>query len=275
MDIAKDPFEYDLSPLDTFDPFADADAEEREIEYIPEPDMPSEDDEESPFLPPSGEGATIKPVPPDTRSPHERTADLFEKMNPFRKTLLAILEYCLEPQKAESVVEMVDALTQANRSVYAPAALCAQLERAGALERQGQTEDAEPELIVEDGVEYLQPAQAKVVLWATTHVGREVLESYHPATGLKALLETDAFYARFYLDVLLACAKEGGATARELGELVDHDPLLANPRLYAAYFFGNLSDYDAVEWTGSSWTTTDLGFTAIGWLKETCESRQG
>ena len=259
-------FDYTLD--DGFDPFC---GEANEIEFNPEPDMTngSEEDEPSPFLPPDPEKEDLHKhdAAVDTRTPEERTAVLMEEMQPLRKTLLGILSLCLEPQKAEDVVAEVAAMEVVNRSVYSAGALCSQLERAGALARTCELEDAEPVVVVEDGVEYMQPREPKVVFWTTTEVGRSVLDNYRPQDALSRLLADDAIYASIYLELLLLCARDEGATADEMGAAVDSDPLLSEPRLYAAHFFGNLSDCDAIEWTGTSWKTTEIGYQAVSDLQ--------
>ena len=136
----------------------------------------------------------------DNRPAEERLDDLLSKMAPRRKTLLETIKFCQTPQKAPSVNEFIDELQQSNRSVYSAATLCELLEKAGALEKvdaEGkplfETEE-EPETVVIDGVEYLEPKKPVEVFWVATDAGREAVAADKPLERLQSICEEDQNY---------------------------------------------------------------------------------
>ena len=197
----------------------------------------------------------------DDRPAEVRTAELFQRMKPRRKELLGILAICHDPIDADEAHRQGDELQKAHRSVYGGEALCKLLVKAGALDRL-ESEEQEAQVVVEDGVEYLKPAEKKTVQYCTTLVGQAMLDADKPADRLTEALEKEPQYKTIFLRILKACAEEGGKTAKQLGELVDHDPLLQEPRRWAAYFFGILGECDALAWD-QVWTTTELGMQGI------------
>ena len=214
------------------------------------------------FMPYIGEGPEDASQPVvDERPAEERCAELFERMKPRRRELLGILGMCHDPIDAQQVHQAGDEMQAAHRSVYNGEALCNLLVKAGALEKLVPAEQ-EPQVVVEDGVEYLKPAEKVGVQYVTTIVGQAMLDADKPAERLFAALEAEPQYKSIFLRVLKACAEDGGKTAKQLGELVDHDPLLQSPRRWAAYFFGILGECDALTWN-QVWTTTEVGYQGI------------
>ena len=197
----------------------------------------------------------------DERPAAVRTAELFDRMKTRRRVLLGVLAQCAEPTEAHVLHARVEELQADQRSVFDGPAICGLLERAGAIE---QVKDAaqEPKTVVVDGVEYLEPAGEIAVRYRITEAGSAQLASYQPAARLAEALEREAYYKPIYLRILQACAEEGGKSAKELGALVDTDPLLQEPRLWAAHFFNVLGECDALDWHGT-WKATDLGLRAI------------
>lgn len=250
--------EVAYDPFDAPDPVYDAEAIARgESQEGAERRAAIEAEED--FLPyvgdPDADHAPEKKV--DERPAEVRTQELFDRMKPRRRVLLAILRLCAEPQEPEAVTELVDGMQKRSKSVYDGPALCILLERAGALERK-QEEAAEPQTVVEDGVEYLEPAQPPKVYWVTTPAGQAMVDADKPMDRLHAKLASEAHYKPIYLRVLRACAIDDGCTAKQLGELVDHDPLVQKPRMFAGHFFGVLGEGEALTWDGT-WRTTELG----------------
>lgn len=197
----------------------------------------------------------------DDRPAAVRTAELFDRMKTRRKVLLGVLALCVEPVDAAQVHAKVDELQAAQRSVFDGPALCALLERAGALE-QVRVEAQQPRTVTVDGVECLEPAATVSVRYVATEVGRAVLEADKPADRLHEVFDRDAVYKPIYLRILKACGEEGGKSAKALGELVDRDPLVQEPRFWAAHFFNILAECDALTWDGA-WKTTELGWQAV------------
>ncbi|MBM6999032.1 hypothetical protein I3I95_02630 [bacterium] len=202
----------------------------------------------------------------DDRPAEVRTAELFERMRPSRHELLDILRLCVEPTDVERVYASVDEAKAHHRSVYSGESLCDLLVRAGALERV-EPQAQEPEVVVEDGVEYLRPAAPVAVRYHTLPAGEQMLEQDRPADRLTEALEKEPEYKPIYLRILRACSEGSGCSAKQLGDLVDHDPLVQSPRRWAAYFFGILGDCDALAWDGV-WRTTETGLAGIRRLEE-------
>ena len=198
----------------------------------------------------------------DDRPAEVRTAELFDRMKTRRKILLGVIARCVEPCDALAINACVDELQSAQRSVYDGPAMTALLERAGAIEKVEGTEAQEPKTVVVDGVEYLEPAEKVEVRYQATAAGRAMLEADKPADRLAEALEKDPAYKPIFLRILKACGEEGGKSAKQLGALVDSDPLLQEPRFWAAHFFNILGECDALSWDGT-WKTTDLGWQAI------------
>lgn len=197
----------------------------------------------------------------DDRPAAVRIDELFARMKPRRKVLLGVLALCAEPVDVATVHAKVDEMQAAQRSVFDGPALCALLERAGALE-QVRDEEQGPRVVEVDGVEYLEPAAEVAVRYRTTPAGMAAVEADRPMDRLHAAFEKEAVYKPIYLRILKACGEEGGKTAKQLGELVDRDPLLQKPRLWAAHFFNILGECDALSWD-RTWQITELGWKAV------------
>ena len=227
-------------------------------------DVPDEEDVQG-YLGNPDEDHTPQ-VKVDDRPASVRTSELFERMKTRRKVLLSILDFCREPALVEDMNARADELQAASASVFDGPAMCNLLERAGALEKLSETEVQEPEIVVVDGVECMRPAERIVVRYQTTQAGLEQLEADKPMERLNAVFERDVVYKPIYLRILKACAEEGGKSAKELGALVDSDPLVQSPRFWAAHFFNILSECDALSWA-HNWSTTELGYQAIEQLE--------
>lgn len=245
------PIEFDF---DDFDDLTPAEQQVADAPVAPAPDA-------APF------------VVRDERTAEERTRDLFTRMAPHRATLLSILELCTEPQGAFTVYAHVDALRAGDFSVFSGASLCSHLEKAGALERIV-PEDANPEApaqlrtVVVDGVEYLEPQKAPEILWVTTPVGAAVLAADDPASRMRELFAREARYLPIFQRILELCAAEDGATVPALGDAVDDDPLVQEPRFYALYFVDLLDKCGAIQWQ-QTWHITDVGREGLALLAET------
>ena len=109
-----------------------------------------------------------------------------------------------------------------------------------------------------DGVEYWRVAPAPEVFWSLTEAGAAKLDSYRPMEMIAALYETEPQYGAIFTTCLELCARDGGASLREIGDVVDDEPVLQNPKRYAMYFIDKLEHAGAVEWTGQ-WSATEHG----------------
>lgn len=239
--------EFEFDPLEDTEPIFDEDSDEFYGEYQARDDI------------------SRTTVLEDNRPAEERIEELFNRMKLRRKVLIGILDFCREPQAVEATNELVATLQQNDRSVFSGASFCAALEKAGALVKQTAegkviTEEApeEPEVVVVDGVEYLEARPQVDVFFKTTREGLAVVEADKPLERLTELFEADERYKPVYKRILTLCAEEGGASADELGTAVDKDPLVQEPRLFAPHFFEKLERCDALYWS-KTWQTTEIG----------------
>lgn len=210
---------------------------------------------------------------PDMRTPHERTADLLKSMASQRKVLLGILSFCTEPRAVSEVDAFVEELQTNNRSVYTSSVICSHLERAGALElisedgRPFVEVEAEPRVVVVDGIEFLEPGEPPQPFWSTTSVGIDAVAADKPADRVRALFEKDEAYLFVYKFLLEMCSAEGGVAACDFHDAIDDNPLVRNSKRASHYFVEKLEKCDALEWAGS-WRTTEIGSLALGMLRD-------
>lgn len=263
--MQHDTSHLDLSLLDEL-----LDDEGLAAEYEGQFDDPEDDELDIDEIP--TETATFETISPELPAA-ERIADLLEKMAPRRKVLLSIIAGCETRAAAEDVEALVADLEANNQSVYTAANYCVLLERAGALVRTdaegGPWEESVPEPVTEvdeDGNEYLTVPEQAPTFWEATEEGLAAVAEDHPEERLAAVLADYADYRTIYERLLALCDQEGGAAMKALGDAVDNDPLLRNPRRYAAFFLEHLEKNDAVVWDGT-WKTTDLGHEVLASLQ--------
>lgn len=258
-----DNYPIDSLTLDEiYDPLAGSDFSEG-VEDI---DEEMHQNEVVDFMPHVGKSTSECPPPEtqDNRPAAIRISELFEQMKHRRPIMMDILAMCREPQHAAAVFERVDECQSCNISVYDGAALCNLLTRAGALNRTDPSPQ-DPIEVDEDGEKYLEPAPLVDVEYQTTPEGIAFLEADKPLERIVERINQEPQYKQIFLRILTACSEEGGKTAKELGDLVDSDPLLQEPRRWAAYFFDILKDCGALSWN-KTWTTTEAGLQSINLL---------
>jgi hypothetical protein len=208
----------------------------------------------------------------DNRPAEVKIAALFESMAGRRDVLLAILTTAKDCAAEEDVVCAVDAAQEYNKSVFAAITLCRQLESAGALvhlNEQGEPfseEDFEPEVVVEDDVEYIQAAEPPASFWKTTDAGLQYLESYNPFAATLSLFVANEKYTPIYKYLLKACQGEGCAV-KQLASVVDNHELSQEPRYFVAHYIAELEKAGALVWAGA-WVTTEVGQEALSHLSE-------
>lgn len=193
----------------------------------------------------------------DDRPAAVRIEALFEQMKHRRSIMIEILDMCRQPQNATDVFNRVDEAQSCNISVFDGAALCNLLTRTGALTRTEPIPQA-PIEVEEAGDKYLEPAPFVTVQYQTTPEGVAFMEADKPLESIKEMIEREPQYKPIFLRILVACLDEKGKSAKELGELVDNDPLLQEPRRWAAYFFESLKECGALTWN-KTWITTEAG----------------
>ena len=228
---------------------------------------------------PADAGAPVRPAihtthHDDDRPAQVRIAELFERMQPHRPILQAVMQRCLErPCAFVELRQRIEGLSEHHRSVYAPEGFCDLLERSGALRKvtaEGEPfpeEDPEPRVVVEDGVEYLEPVELPELHYVATDDGRQAMAAYSPVSRIERLFERDGRYLPVYKRILMMCAEEGGASMPALDKAIVDDPLVQEPRCYASRFVSYLETADAVEWR-SGWHITQAGLEGLEMLND-------
>lgn len=213
-------------------------------------------------------------------SAEERTDALFARLHSSRRFLNGILEFCREERTESEVAGEVARMRALEFCIYGADVLCAHLVEAGALERIEPKQD-DVRVVEIDGVQYLEPAGrveepaaggeedepgAAVVRLKTTQAGLAFLDRVQDMGRFQEILDEDTGLDNIYRMLLDCCANEGGASAKELGDAVDDQPELQEPRLYASYFYDKMAECDLIEWTGKAWGITEFGKRAVRYL---------
>ena len=246
------------------------------------------DDEEDPDAAPSvlAEGPFNMPdpaaVPPFQRelvsfangeTAQARIEALFAQMPTFHKMLFAILKDCEKPIATADLEAHVEEMKRHHHSVYDPLTFADLLARAGAIEQTDETGtplaevEQEPLRVEVDGAEFWRVAPAPAVYWHLTADGAAQLDTYRPLEMTARLYEEDPRYAEVFTTCLELCARGNGASLREIGDVVDDEPVLQSPKRYAMYFIDKLEHAGAVEWTGQ-WSATEHGRAYLDSLNE-------
>ena len=226
---------------------------------------------------PADAGAPVRPVihtthHDDDRPALVRIAELFERMQPHKAVLQTVLRQCADaPVSCADVHAKIGELSRLHRSVYGPAGFCDLLERSGALQKvtaEGEAfpqENPEPRVVVEDGVEYLEPVEMPELYYQTSPDGAAALAADSPVGKIEALFEREVRYLPVYKRLLQMCAEDGGATMPAMGAAILHDPLVHEPRYYATRFVSNLESAGAVSWA-PGWHITEAGRAGLDML---------
>lgn len=203
-------------------------------------------------------------------SPLEANANqldaLLDSMTARRDVLLGILLLCETPRPLEDISAEVERLQENNASVFTAAGLCMALENAGGLERVADDGrpyaeiDLEPRVVEDESGSHYDIPETPALFWHTTEQGRRVLASDDPASEARALLFGDErAYLSVYRTILAMCDTVDGCSTKHLGDAVDGDPLLKEPRLFAGHFIEKLERVRCLRWTGDGWKTTETG----------------
>ena len=264
-------YAYDDASLNEFDPLEDLDFDE-------DIDEDSSTLSEGPFgMPnpdaePSFKGKLESFA--DKGTVEERIDALFDQMPTLHKVLYGILKQCDKPIKPDELNHAIEKLKQHHHCVYSPSTFCSLLEQAGALEKVDENGrsleefEQEPVKVVMDEVAYWTVAPAPQIFWVLTDAGRTRLETYCPLESIQACYDAEPQYAEVFTTTLRLCAQEGGATVRSIGDAIEDEPVLQEPRRYAMYFIDKLEHAGALDWTGS-WTATEHGKDYLDQLDET------
>ena len=248
----------------TFDSLADFDFSNDEGAESQIPDM----FEEGPFGMPNPEA-----VPQFQRNlvafdehdtDEERIEALFDQMPTLQHMLFSILRECSTPVSDGQLEEHIDDLKRQHHSVYSPATFATLLERAGAIEKTDSegvplvSGECEPLMIERDGEQFWKVAPAPAVYWTITTPGSAKLATYKPVERIRECFDSEPHYSDIFETVLRMCAEEGGTTVKLIGDAVDDEPILQNPRRFAMYFIDKLEKAGGIAWRGS-WSITEHG----------------
>lgn len=195
-----------------------------------------------------------------------RVADVFAAAPGSQRVLLAAMEACREPRTPDELDELMGALLSKNRSVSGPVELRALLEKYGALAYQKSDEELAAEQAREHGEEadLAIDADGNLVVaapapgrWVLTEEGRAFVDSDPQGSYALELLEREGHYAPVYLRLLEFVADEP-RTKPQIDHVIDADPLLQEPRMFAGHFVGELEKAGALEWD-DAWRITEVG----------------
>lgn len=202
------------------------------------------------------------------RDADEKTARLFQSMEPHRQMLISILLHCDSPRLSDEIKELVEEQRSSHYCVYSSENLCDLLERSGALSRvfangepYQEAQDAS-KVVVEDGVEYLKSIDSEPYYWLATETGSAIAQSDDPMENFRCVLAENKSHVPVYKFVLGLCADSEGVSASDLDAAVDKHPLIQKPRFYAAHFIHRLEKAGLVAWSGS-WKVTEAGVAGL------------
>lgn len=194
----------------------------------------------------------------------ERIDALFAQMPTFQKFLYSIVSECLSPISTDNLESHINQTMRNHQSVYEALTFVDLLKRAGAIEQTDEEGTPLEEFVQEpleidiDGVQYWRVAPAPVVYWCTTEDGRKKIDEYKPLEKIANLYKEEPEYAEIFTTCLKMCAQGDGCEMREIGNVVDDEPVLQNPKRFAMYFIDKLEHAGAVEWT-NKWSITNYG----------------
>ncbi len=199
------------------------------------------------------------------KSAAERLDMLFDRMKAYRRQLLAVIEYCVEPKELEDVNALIAKMQEHSVSVFAPEGLCNLLEAAGGLVRldaEGNPFDpalVEPREIVVDGVAYYEiPEEDVKSFYQSTADAIALLGHDDRAERIDALFEERMGYMFVIRAILELASAEEGTQIKAIEEAVLHDERFAGSKWRPNSFLNKLEEADAVAWQGS-WKITDYG----------------
>ena len=78
-----------------------------------------------------------------------------------------------------------------------------------------------------------------------------------------SLIDSEPQYRTIFTTVLEYAARPEGTSEKELGNLLNNEPVLQKPRMYAQRFIGKLNEHEALVWQDKRWRITDLGREAL------------
>ena len=171
-----------------------------------------------------------------------RTAELLSREHAHRHGLRKMLMLCEVPRSTAEIESAVLAFPEMKVSIFSPTILLSWLTGTGGIER-----------VVVEGAE----AEEEEVRWQTTAAGKKVIEREAPDRRLRELLDEQPRYRDIYLQVLRFC--QTPRTRPEVESLLQDNPVMEKPKVYASFFLQNLEEKGGLEWVDSRWQTTEAG----------------
>ena len=147
----------------------------------------------------------------------------------------------------------------APEEIAAPRPEAAQEQDALDAEAQALAQNAEEiDAIVIPDDEYMEVEVPEEARYRSSDEGLQVVADEDPAARFTAFMGEHPRYAPVFRTILENCDSEVGLTQKQIGTLVDDDPVCREPRRWAGYFIDKLEDADAIIFQ-SGWHTTDVG----------------
>ncbi len=171
-------------------------------------------------------------------------AQLFHAEPGCEAALYQLLVICQTEQPLTEVVRKVGALPVMKTALQTAQALVARMVQAGGIE------------LVEKQEAVIGANAERLLTYRTTKAGNQVIVRQSPSRRLLTLLLDDAKYRSIYELVLRTC--EVPKTKDEIEAVLNGNPLLEHPRLYASYFLETLEKAAGLEWN-TKWQTTEAG----------------
>lgn len=184
-----------------------------------------------------------------------------------------VLVLCEEPRALEELDAEIGAYPEMRSSAFAPRTVLSWLVDVGAIEElvpgckpagEETSSGEEPgeevqgfEGDAEDALFSSNDSNRGPICFATTEAGLIVANSHRPSGAIEELvMEGEPRYGDAYLLVLNACSKP--QSKKQLEELLNGNPAMENPKLYASFFIDKLERAGAVVWDGG-WCLTKEG----------------
>ncbi len=152
----------------------------------------------------------------------------------YRNILHRLLAFCVTPCSAGQMREKLLSFPEMATALHSPEAVAAWM-------------------IADGGIEAISPDEEDT-LWQTTEAGRKVVEQHGASARLMQLLANEPHYLEIYKQVLAFC--QTPRTMGEIDHLLQDNPALENPKVYASYFIDRLEAAGGLEWEGK-WRTSE------------------
>ncbi len=156
----------------------------------------------------------------------------------YTAVLYKILEFCEPSRSWDEIARKVASLPEMKTALQSPRVLLSWLVESG-------------------GVEQISAeAGDKSPRWRTTEAGMNLVRGESPSNRLMQMLARNPIYRDVYLNVLRSCAVPKART--EIESMLEDNPALENPKVYASVFIDSLERAGGLEWN-EKWRTTEAG----------------